>query len=385
VVVLGAARHDLTAMPWTERGPHLWPTMAAAFDELRRGHELVVIEGAGSPAEINLADVVNNRVLAHADAAAVLVVDIDRGGAFAHLYGTWALVPDETRARLRGFVLNKFRGDPTLLEPGPALITERTGMAALGVLPMLRHELPDEEGATVRARPPEGGARAVVVRYPFASNLDELHVLAHAARLRFATTPAELEDADLMVLPGSKHVAADLEWIRHWGFDDALARAAARGARVLGICGGAMMLGERVDDPHGVEGAARGLGLLPLVTTMARDKVTRRTVVELAGLPVPWRALEGCRVSGYEIRNGRVAGAGSGVAGRDDAATGDDRVWARANVLATTVHGLLEDPGLLEALVGVRPEPVLERTFEALADALDEHLDGDRLWELVRG
>jgi adenosylcobyric acid synthase len=376
VIVQGQVRHDLTALPWRERGPHLWPVAAQSFDELRGHHELVLIEGAGSPAEINLDDFVNNRVVVHARAAAILVADIDRGGAFAHLFGTWSLVPDATRDRLAAFVLNKFRGDASLLQPGPAMLTERTGMAALGVVPMLAHELPDEEGATVRSRPPAGSRRVAIVRGPFASNLDEFHLLAHAAHVRFAVRPAELDDADLVVLPGSKHVAADLAWLRREGFVDALGVAIARGARVLGICGGAMMLGRHVTDRHHVEGEAAGLGLLPIETAMDPDKIAHRTVVHLRDLPAEWCALEGRQATGYEIRNGRVGATGAG--------TGDGRVWAAGAVLATTVHGLLEDPDVLDAIVGVRPPPVLESTFDALADVVDLHLDTERLWAMVR-
>ena len=192
VVVNGVVRRDLTEMPWRDRGRFLWPAMEDAFDGLRAEHDLVVIEGAGSPAEINLPDLVNNRMLEHADAAALLICDIDRGGAFAHLYGTWALVPDVTRERLAAFVLNKFRGDPSLLEPGPARLSELTGMVAAGMLPMLDHGLPDEEGATVRAVPVGDALTVAVVRYPYASNLDELHALAHVAHVRDATGPADL-------------------------------------------------------------------------------------------------------------------------------------------------------------------------------------------------
>ena len=376
VVVLGRVRHDLSALPWRARGEHLWPAAAQSFDELSASHELVLIEGAGSPAEINLVDFVNNRVVVHADAAALLVADIDRGGAFAHLFGTWSFVPQATRDRLHAFVLNKFRGDATLLEPGPTMVTERTGMAALGVVPMLAHQLPDEEGATVRAQPPAGAQRVAVVRFPFGSNLDEFHLLAHAAHLRFATRPAELDGADLVILPGSKHVAADLTWLRREGFDGVIREALARDTRVMGICGGAMMLGARIDDPQGVEGAANGLDILRLDTSMDPDKITRRTTVEFGDLPDEWRGLDGRRAVGYEIRNGRVTAHGC--------ATGDARVWASGRVLATTVHGLLEDPDVLDALVGVRPPPVLDATFDVLAEAVDEYLDTDRLWAMVR-
>ena len=249
VVIDGRVAPEVTAMPWRERGPVLWPAMTAAFDALAAEHELVVLEGAGSPAEINLPDLVNNRMVAHADAAALLVSDIDRGGAFAHLYGTWALVPPETRGRLGGYVLNRFRGDAALLTPGPEQLTELTGMACAGVVPMLRHELPDEEGATVRADPGPGVLDVAIVRFPFGSNLDEFHLLGRAASVRFVDHPAELAGAGLVVLPGSKHVTADLAWLRERGLAAAIERVAAAGVRVLGICGGCQVLGRVVARP----------------------------------------------------------------------------------------------------------------------------------------
>jgi adenosylcobyric acid synthase len=366
VVLDGVARPDLTAVPWRERGPALWPPMAAAYDELAAAHDLVLVEGAGSPAEINLPDLVNNRVLLHSDATALLVVDIDRGGAFAHLVGTWTLVPETTRRRLAGFVLNRFRGDPALLDPAPRLVSERTGMRHIGVLPVLDHRLPDEEGATVRAAPPAGAATVAIVRYPYASNLDEWHLLPHAAHLRWATGAADVDDAELVVLPGSKHVAADAAWLRARGLDTAVVAAARRGAGVLGVCGGAMLLGGAVEDPGGVEGSTAGIGLLPLTTRMASAKTTRRATVTFPPLAPPWHGLAGLTVEGYEIRHGVVDGTGAAVA---------PALWSSGGVLATTVHGLFEDPAAIAAVVGIRPEPVLEATFDLLADAVDDHLD----------
>ncbi len=374
VVVSGQARHDLTAMAWRDRGPHLWPAMAEAFDRLHADHDLVLIEGAGSPAEINLPDMVNNRIAERADATALLVVDIDRGGAFAHLYGTWALVPDATRRRLAAFVLNKFRGDASLLEPGPATVSDLTGMRLGGVLPMLAHELPDEEGATIRTNPAAGAPTVAVVRYPYASNLDELHLLAHAAHVRWATRAGDLDGADLVILPGSKHVAADMAWLRDRDLDQALVARAGRGRAILGICGGCMLLGTAVSDGAGVEGATSGLGLLPLRTTMDPAKVTRPVAVTFPAMAAPWAALSGVEAPGYEIRNGAVTGDRCEVA---------PLMWVSGPVLATTVHGLLESPAVLEALCGQRPPPVLDATFEALADAVDEHLDTTLLWDLV--
>ena len=385
VVVRGAVDRALGARPWEERHDDLWAPMAASFDSLAAEFDLIVLEGAGSPAEINLRDQVNNRMIEHADATGLLVADIDRGGAFAHLHGTWALVPESTRARLDAFVLNRFRGDAALLEPGPSRLAELTGMADAGVLPMLRHQLPREEGAAEAPSAPAGAPRVVLPRFPHGSNLDEFHLLSTVADVRWATGPGELRSLDpardLVVVPGSKHVVADLDWLRAVGLDGAIVDAARRGVRVLGVCGGAMALGARIVDPIGVEGDGPserlGLGLLDVVTTMAGSKRVATTRLDLAaesatggapGLGERWSALAGCVVEGYEIRYGDVGGR---------------RVIAEGAVLATTVHGLLEDADVVERVLGVRPRPVLDETFDLLADAVDEHLDTALLDRLV--
>ena len=374
VVVHGEARHDLTAMPWRDRPPHLWPAITASFDRLSAAHDLVLVEGAGSPAEINLPDLVNNRMLEHARGSALLIVDIDRGGAFAHLFGTWSLVPDSTRERLAGFVLNRFRGDASLLEPGPTMLANTTGMVNVGVLPLLAHELPDEEGGSIRAVAPPSAPTVAVVRYPYASNLDELHLLPHAAHMRWATRPADLVGVDLIILPGSKHLAADAAWMKATGMAAAVIAAATANIRVLGVCGGCMLLGDKISDPHDIEGATTGLGLLQLQTEMEHAKLTRKVTIAFPALAEPWTALSGLRVDGYEIRNGRVIDT-EGNVGR--------LLWARGPVLATTVHGLLEDQGVLHALCGIRPSAVLEETFDLLADAVDDHLDTPLLRRLA--
>jgi adenosylcobyric acid synthase len=338
--------------------------MAASFASLQADHELIVIEGAGSPAETNLRDQVNNRICEHVDAAALLVSDIDRGGSFAHLFGTWSLVPDATRERLFGFVLNKFRGDAALLDPAPADLTARTGMAHVGTVPMLTHHVPAEEGATTfGAAGPLGAPTVAILRFPYGSNLDEFRLIGDVARLVWADRVADLDRADWVILPGSKHVAADLGWLRARGLEDAIVRAATRGAHVLGVCGGAMMLGQRIDDPHAVEATSvasiAGLDLLPLQTLMEPDKLVREVALTVDGVPV----------SGYEIRNGRV------TVGRALESVGDV-LWRRGRVTATTVHGLLEHPALVERWLGVTgvADP-LEESFAMLADAIDQHVD----------
>ena len=392
VVRLGRVDHELSQMPWEDRSERLWPEARDSLDRLLAAHDLVIIEGAGSPAEINLAakDIVNMRVADHADAPVLLVADIDRGGAFAHLYGTWALLPQEQRARLAGFVLNRFRGDASLLPPGPQDLERLTGVPTVGVVPMLAHDLPDEDGGHLHRG--EAGREAAgdlpvvaVVRYPSASNLDEYTLLEQAAVLRWVRRPADLDRADLVVLPGSKHVASDLDWLATTGVGAAVRSFAGDGGRVLGICGGLQVLGERVVDVAGVDGTRDGLGLLPLVTTFERDKVvTTRTATFAAGLPSPWAPLAGLAAEGYEIRHGRTA-----VAGSDGADAGlvealpEGLGWARGNVLAVYLHGLVEAPAVIAALAGRPPARTLDDTFELLADAVEEHLDTDRLLEMA--
>ncbi|WP_069109398.1 cobyric acid synthase [Jiangella alba] len=367
VVRLGRVDAELSRRPWRDRSEALWPTVENALAELLDEYDVVVIEGAGSPAEINLAanDIVNMRVAERADAPVLLAVDIDRGGAFAHLYGTWALLPPQHQRRIRGFVLNRFRGDASLLPPGPEQLERLTGVPTVGVVPMIRHDLPDEDGAALRA-PVRGGLPPVaIVRYPAASNLDEFALVEQVADVRWATQPWHLDGASTVILPGSKHVASDLAWLRASGLDAAVVAAARAGVRVLGVCGGLQLLGRRLEDPYGVDGSGDGLGLLPLTTTFARDKLVQRGSLTLPALDPPWAALSGLPVSGYEIRQGRTVDA-----------SGTDVVLAvDGNVAGWYPHGWFEDEAVLQALFGARPTRTLDATFERLADVVEAHVD----------
>lgn len=373
VVLMGKVDLELSREPWQRRPQRLWPVIEAAFSSLSAEYELVLIEGAGSPAEINLrdSDLANMRTARLADAAVLVVADIDRGGAIAHLYGTWALLEPGDRARLCGFILNKFRGDPALLEPAPRLLHELTGISIRAVIPRIEHGLPDEDGAA-SPRPSRVGPRVAIVRYPAASNLDEFKALEQVARVRWATSPADLRGADLVVLPGSKHVATDLAWVRERRFPTALRDA----RRVIGVCGGLQMLGGAIEDPEGVEGAADGLRMLDVHTEFERGKSTRHTSVRFAELPEPWAALTGLAVSGYEIRHGRTR-AGDGTA----AVLDPDLGFANGRALGVYLHGLFEDPGFVRALLGVAPERSLDQELDLLADAVDDHLDIESLLE----
>lgn len=383
VVLLGEVSRDLSDMPWRTRSDAVWPEICASLDALRADHDVVVIEGAGSPAEINLhaSDIVNMRVARHANARCLLVTDIDRGGAFAHLYGTWALLPPDERALLRGFVLNKFRGDAALLAPGPQMLQELTGVPIVATLPMWRqHGLPEEDG--VFDDRPRGSGRitttVAVVAYPRISNLDEFQPLHNVpgVRLVWARSAQACEGADWIVLPGSKATAADLAWLRAQGIDRAIADHASRGGAVLGICGGLQMLGEALIDPHGIDGNAPGLGLLPLVTVFDADKTVRRTEVRLGEASGPWSALSGVRVEGYEIHHGQTREHSAMVAqGHGVREVVPGLVWqsAAGPVLGGYLHGLFESPAVLQALFGAQV-PTLDDVFDGLADFLQTHV-----------
>jgi adenosylcobyric acid synthase len=376
VVVLGEVDTQLGATPWRERSAKAWPVVAAALDRLRAENDVVVIEGAGSPAEINLhdSDFVNMRVARHADARCLLITDIDRGGAFAHLYGTWALLPDDERTLIRGFVLNKFRGDEALLAPGPRMLHELTGVPVVATIPYVPdHGLPEEDGvfddaASVRGRLQRTIA---VIAYPRISNLDEFEPLKHidGVRLVWARTPADCAGADWIVLPGSKQTSADLAWLRAQRLDDAIAQHAARGGAVLGICGGLQMLGEALVDPHGIDGNGPGLGLLSVVSVFEPAKTVQRTHARFGDVDGVWRTLSGVAVDGYEIHHGQTAWHPAMQAGREAMPR---LAWqnAQGNVLGVYLHGLFEDARVMKALFGANARD-LDATFERLASLVD--------------
>lgn len=388
VILLGQVDEGLTRAPWRGRSASVWPRIAQALDELRAENDVVVIEGAGSPAEINLkdSDVVNMRVAQHAGAACLLVTDIDRGGAFAHLYGTWALLDEAERSRIRGFVLNKFRGDASLLAPAPAQLERLTGVPTLAVLPLWwQHGLPEEDGWYGAARGgTEPGRTIAVIAYPRISNLDEFQPLANLSgvRLVWARTPADLVGADWVILPGSKHTSSDLAWLRAQGLDRAVARHAGEGGAVLGVCGGLQMLGEALVDSHGIDGNAPGLGLLPLVTQFAPAKTVRRTTSRFEAMKGPWAALAGVPVAGYEIHHGQTAQHPAMASARQVLPGGLGWQNAEGNVLGLYLHGLFEDPAVLRALFGIEA-PTLDTVFDGLADFLDRHFPAGVLPGLI--
>jgi adenosylcobyric acid synthase len=390
VILLGQVDEALTREPWRGRSAKVWPQIAQSLDALRAENDVVVIEGAGSPAEINLkdSDIVNMRVALHAGARCLLVTDIDRGGAFAHLYGTWALLPPDERALIHGFVLNKFRGDAGLLAPGPQQLQELTGIPTVATLPMWwTHGLPEEDGIFDDRTRASGVVRTTVavIAYPRISNLDEFQPLKNVPGLRlvWARSPADLVGADWVVLPGSKHTSSDLAWLRTQGLDGAIAAHVQEGRAVLGVCGGLQMLGEALVDPHGIDGNGPGLGLLPLVTAFDKDKTVRRTHTRFGELVGRWAALSDVPVQGYEIHHGQTAQHPTMAAGRP--VMPDRLAWQnpQGNVLGVYLHGLFEDPAVMAALFGAGV-PSLDSVCDGLADFVDTHFAPDFLKDLIR-
>jgi adenosylcobyric acid synthase len=333
VIVMGTYDAEMTAAPWMGRSETLWPVVRDALASLVSEHDLVVIEGAGSPAEVNLraSDIVNMRVALECGADVYLVADIDRGGAFAHLLGTWmCLAPDE-QALVRGFVLNKFRGDPALLGNAMDWLQERTGVPTVAIVPMLRHHLPEEDAFHHAATPVAGDVNIGLVLYPYASNLDEFDPLLHEPGVTVVPIreTAPLAGFDALLLPGSKNTAASLRYLRETGLATELAGAAAAEVPIVGVCGGLQLLGDRIEDPLGLEGGTLdGLGLLDVTTTLAAGKTTRQVEVAWAG----------STLTGYEIHHGQTT---AGPLARPHLP--DGLGWEQGRIRGVYVHGLFEN------------------------------------------
>ena len=386
VVLMGQPAGEVSATDWTTGRRHLAAAAHAAFDDLASRFEVVVAEGAGSPSEINLraGDYVNLGLARHAGLPAVVVGDIDRGGVFAALYGTVALLEPADQALIAGFVINKFRGDQGLLSPGLDELERLTGRRVYGVAPWHPQLWLDSEDALdLEGRRSDGDRayRVAVVRLPRISNLTDVDALGLEpdVDVRFVAGPRELSDADLIVLPGTRATISDLAWLRLRGLDVALLDHARRGKPLLGICGGFQMLGRRIADPHGIEGDAGtevdGLGLLDVRTEFAEAKTLRLPAGSALGVPA----------SGYEIHHGRVT-AGNGV----EEFLGGARA---GNVFGTMWHGSLEGDALrgafLAEIAGRQPSGVSfpaarERRLDLLGELVEEHLDVDALLSLAK-
>ncbi|WP_205664620.1 cobyric acid synthase [Ammonifex thiophilus] len=372
---------------WLERA---WEVVKESFGRLADRHEIIVIEGAGSPAEVNLKDrdIANMRMAAWAQAPVILVADIDRGGVFAQLVGTLELLSPEERERVKGLVINKFRGELSILEPGLRFLEERTGKPVLGVLPYV--ELPGlgaEDSLSLRDGGGEGEIEVAVVHLPRISNFTDFEPLSLEpdVSLRFVRHPRQLGHPDLIILPGTKSAIDALKWLRQTGWDRALLRAAREGTFLLGICGGYQLLGKELCDPGGWEGekgSYPGLGLLEVSTVFGPEKVTRyrRAKVIARG----WLVAEGTEVEGYEIHRG-ITFPASKVTPLFAASGEEEGAW-RENVAGTYLHDLFVSDRFRRAFLDAlrRQRGLPPRSFPTLAYRQHRERCLDRLAELLR-
>ena len=336
VIVLGKFDPEITAMPWMDRRDRLWPIVQASLKTLLQSYDQVIIEGAGSPAEINLraGDIVNMAVALEFGADVYLVADIDRGGAFAHLLGTWSCLEPNEQALIKGFVLNKFRGDQALLGNAMEWLETCTGIPTVAIIPMLPHTLPEEDTLHHRAIPHAQEINIALLAYPYASNVDEFDPLIHESGVNVVPIRefTLLDTYHAVILPGSRNTAESLHHLRQVGLAAEISRAAARGIPILGICGGMQMLGKHIHDPDRLEGGDRvGLGLLDVETTLMPQKVTTHRKVVVIGDSIG-------EVEGYEIHHGDTQ-AGSDAQPHLDSNLG----WQQGNIWGVYLHGLMEN------------------------------------------
>lgn len=408
VIVQGKVVGNMSVKEYNAFKPEAFRTVEESFERLRSAHDFIVIEGAGSIAEINLKshDIANLRIAEMADCPCILVADIDRGGVFAQIVGTLELLEPGERERVKGVIINKFRGDPSLLGPGIEFVEKRTGVPVLGVVPYFTHfRIPEEDSVALEKRAKGNRQRAEgktvtigVVRFPRISNYTDFDALEGEpdVDLRYVREPGEIDGLDILILPGSKSTIGDLAFLVKQGLFQAIREFSGQ---VVGICGGYQILGRRVKDPHGVESAvteAEGLGLLDVETVLLTEKETHQAEARL--LSAAALAAPGCvgTVSGYEIHMGETAlgpGAqpfaqlvrrsGSDVAIPDGAVSSDGRVFG------TYLHGIFDNHGFRTAFLNrIRREKGLptqsaesrvEDPFDLLAEHLERHLDMERL------
>ena len=391
VIVNGEVRGDMPARVYFRQKKALIPEILRAYESLAQEYDILVIEGAGSPAEINLKadDIVNMGLAKLVDAPVLLVGDIDRGGVFAQLYGTVALLEADERARICGLIINKFRGDVEILRPGLAMLEEKTHLPVLGVVPYTRADIEDEDSLSERLQSSKAvkPLDAAVVRLPHISNFTDFMPLEQHPLLgvRYVQNVRELGSPDLIILPGTKNTVADLLWLRQCGLETAVQKLAKRGTPILGVCGGYQMLGRTLDDALGSESGQpqtlRGLALLPTDTVFTAEK-HRAQVSATAAAP-----LAGASLTGYEIHTGRTAVQGNPFCTQED---GTPEGCVQGTVFGTYLHGLFDSGELTEKLAaylcrqkGLCPEaaaPIsMERyraqQFDLLADSVRAALD----------
>ena len=404
VIVGGEVRGTMSARDYFAMKKTLIPDILAAYNSLSAGHEILVLEGAGSPAEINLKsdDIVNMGMAKLAKAPVLLCADIDRGGVFASLYGTVALLEPDERAMVKGLIINNFRGDKTILDPGVKMLEDLTGIPVVGVVPHMTVDLDDEDSLTARFG--RSGKKApldiAVVRLPRISNFTDFNALERldAVSLRYIASPAELGSPDAVILPGTKNTMDDLRWLRQSGLEAAILKHVSRGGALVGICGGYQMLTDLISDPEGAEagGEIRGMGLLHGETLFYGEKSRTRVTGVVQGAQGIFAGLNGAAFEGYEIHMGRTTGdIGFASLTRDGASSPDGMV--AGHVWGSYVHGIFDKGAFARAFVdcllqakGLEGAAEVEdwetykaRQYDILAGGVRKALDMDRIYRIL--
>ncbi len=400
VIVNGEVRGQMSATEYFAMKRQLIPDILEAYNSLAEENDVIVIEGAGSPAEINLRtdDIVNMGMAELVDAPVLLAGDIDRGGVFAQLYGTVALLEPQEQARIGGLIINKFRGDEAILRPGLTMLEEKTGIPVLGVVPYLRVNVDDEDSLApcLENQDAKKPLDIAVIRLPRISNFTDFSLLDEhpAMGVRYVQSVRELGNPDLVILPGTKSTLSDLLWMRQNGLEAAVCKLAHAGVPVLGICGGYQMLGQSLSDPYGTEGGGEmhGMGLLPIDTVFDSQKTRTRMQAKVVALD-----FEGAQLDGYEIHTGKTTVHGDAFCILEN---GQPDGCVNGNVFGTYLHGLFDTGSLTQKLAeflcqrkGISCEqaaPVSHRAyqeqqFDLLADGIRRALDMQKIYALMEG
>ena len=412
IIVMGEVHGNMSAREYFAYKKNLKPMIMDAYNKLAQEHDIIVIEGAGSPAEINLKDddIVNMGMAKMAKAPVLLVGDVDRGGVFAQLYGTVSLLDSDEHSMVKGMIINKFRGDKTILDPGIKKIEDLMKIPVVGVAPYGQLDIDDEDSLSQRLT--NDTAKAIdiaVIRLPRLSNFTDFNVFERfdGVSVRYVSKKDKLREPDLIIIPGTKNTMGDLKWMRESGLEAAVLKHAAKGKPVFGICGGYQMLGEMLEDPEGVEegGSIRGMGLLPVTTVFREEKHRTRVTGHISesfsgGI---FDELAGNKIEGYEIHMGETSAHGGKSADRlcSISAFGEEAAedgYHTDNVFGTYVHGIFDTPEIaaaivrslakakgldMEAVSGLSTEEYKEMQYDKLAGMLRENLDMKKIYEIL--
>lgn len=406
VIVNGEVLGNMSAADYFAYKHKLVPDIMKAYNALAAENDIIVIEGAGSPAEINLKseDIVNMGMAKMANAPVLIAGDIDRGGVFASLYGTIALLEDDEKRMVKGTIINKFRGDVEILRPGLAMLENLTQVPVVGVVPYLHLDIEDEDSLAPRLAS-TGGKKPLdlaVIHLPRISNFTDFNPLERfsSAAVRYVKSAGELGNPDLILLPGTKNTMEDLLWLRQNGLEASIQKLAAAGTPVIGVCGGYQMLGEMLHDPHALEhgGSLRGMGLLASETVFEPQKTRTRVEGKVQNLTGFFAPLSGCSFDGYEIHMGKTQGSDAAFSALTQGTNNTADGCVRGNVLGSYVHGLFESGNLAEKLIdlllrqkGLDGGETLtlsyaeykNQQYDALADAVRASVDLQKIYEIL--